>query len=190
VNRGIDFSSGKQLADLLLSDILPDIPKNTPLIIPDGSLGVVPFDMLVLNDAGKIVTDDKRPQTSGAEFFGARNPISYYQSITALTLARTLGKQKTTQDKLLVIADPVFEMKDARTQEKQSSTKLAGSEASIYEDLMTSVEDGNVGGFRFKRLPLTGNLAENLNTAFKGSCALYKGLKANKGSFVKDIALN
>jgi len=132
----------------------------------------------------------KRPQTSGAEFFGDRNPISYYQSITALTLARTLGKQKTTQDKLLVIADPVFEMKDARTQEKQSSTKLAGSEARMYEDLMTSVEDGNVGGLRFGRLPLTGNLAENLNTAFKGSCALYKGLKANKGSFVKDIALN
>jgi len=61
VNRGIDFSSGKKLTDILLSDILPDIPKNTPLIIiPDGSLGVVPFEMLVLNDAGKIVTDDKK----------------------------------------------------------------------------------------------------------------------------------
>ena len=137
--------------------------------------------MLVLNDAGKIITDNKRPQTSGAEFFGDRNPISYYQSITALTLARTLGKQKKPKDKLLVIADPVFEMKDARTQEKESSTKLAGSEARMYEDLMTSVEDGNVGGLRFKRLPLTGNLAENLNTAFKGSCTLYTGSEGEQG---------
>ncbi len=84
-----DFKSGKKLSDILLSDILPDLPKNTPVIIvPDGSLGVVPFEMLVFNDGGKFIKDNKRPQTSGAEFFGDRNPISYYQSITALTLAR------------------------------------------------------------------------------------------------------
>ena len=186
-----DFSSGKKLTDILLSDILPDIPKNTPLIIIlDGSLGVVPFEMLVLNDAGKIVTDDKKPQTSGAEFFGDRNPISYYQSITALTLARTLGKQKKAQDKLLVIADPVFDMRDARAQETGSTTKLTGSEARMYKGLMAAIEEGNVGGLRFGQLPLTGNLAENLDTAFKGSCALYTGLKANKEAFVKDIAPN
>jgi CHAT domain-containing protein/tetratricopeptide (TPR) repeat protein len=183
-----DFGSGNELADLLLADILPDIPKNTPLIIiPDGSLGVVPFEMLVLNDGGKIVTDDKRPQTSGAEFFGDRNPISYYQSITALTLARTLGKQKKTQDRLLVIADPVFEMKDARAQGKKSETKLTGTEASFYEDLMASVEEGKVGGLRFTRLPLTGELAENLSTSFKGACTLYTGLKANKDTFMKEV---
>ena len=186
-----DFSSGKELADLLLSDILADVPKNTPLIIiPDGSLGVLPFEMLVLNNAGKIVTDEKRPQTSGAEFFGDRNPISYYQSITALTLARTLGKQKQPQDKLLVIADPVFDMRDARAQETGSSTKLTGSEASMYKGLMAAIEEGKMGPLRLPQLPLTGKLAENLNTAFKGSCTLYTGLKAYKGAFMKDIAPN
>ena len=146
--------------------------------------------MLVLNNAGKIVTDEKRPQTSGAEFFGDRNPISYYQSITALTLARTLGKQKQPQDKLLVIADPVFDMRDARAQETGSSTKLTGSEASMYKGLMAAIEEGKMGPLRFGQLPLTGNLAENLNTAFKGSCALFTGLKADKGAFMKDIAPN
>ncbi|MGO9116169.1 MAG: tetratricopeptide repeat protein, partial [Desulfomonilaceae bacterium] len=35
-----DFSSGKKLSDILLADILPDLPKDTPvIIIPDGSLG-------------------------------------------------------------------------------------------------------------------------------------------------------
>ena len=39
-----DFASSKKLADLLLGDILSDLPKDTPVIIvPDGSLGVVPF---------------------------------------------------------------------------------------------------------------------------------------------------
>ena len=43
-----DFASGKKLSDLLLADILSDLSKNTPvIIIPDGSLGVVPFEMLV-----------------------------------------------------------------------------------------------------------------------------------------------
>ena len=186
-----DFGSGKKLTDILLSEILPDIPKNTPvIIIPDGSLGVVPFEMLVLNDAGKIITDNKKPQTSGAEFFGDRNPISYYQSITALTLARTLGKQKKAQDKLLVIADPVFDKMDVRTQETGSSTKPTGAEARMYKGLMVAIEEGELGGLRLKQLPLTGNLAENLNTAFKGSCALYTGLKADKGAFMKDIAPN
>src|SRR5208283_203514 len=55
-----DFISGKKLSDLLLADILSDLPKNTPVIVvPDGSLGVVPFEMLVLNDGGKVITDNK-----------------------------------------------------------------------------------------------------------------------------------
>ena len=72
--KSFDFASGKKLADLLLADILPDLPKDAPLIvIPDGPLGVVPFEMLVLNDGGKIVTDKTIPYVTGAEFFGDRN---------------------------------------------------------------------------------------------------------------------
>ena len=55
-----DFAAGKKLSDMLLADVLPALPKDTPLIIiPDGSLGVVPFEMLVLNDKG---TDRKGRQ--------------------------------------------------------------------------------------------------------------------------------
>ncbi len=92
-----DFTCGRQLADLLLSDILPDLPKDAQLlIVPDGPLGVVPFEMLVLNQGGKVGTYKTIPYVTGAEFFGERNPISYYQSVTALTLARTLGKHQKT----------------------------------------------------------------------------------------------
>ena len=64
------------------------------------------------------------PNVEGAEFFGDRNPISYYQSITALTLARNFAKQKGSGKKLLVMCDPVFSPDDPRakaaaTQHKQ-----------------------------------------------------------------------
>jgi tetratricopeptide (TPR) repeat protein len=186
--KAFDFNADKRLSDLLLADILPDLPKGASVIIvPDDCLGTVPFEMLVINSGGEIKTDSGIPYVSGAEFFGDRNPISYYQSITALTLARTLGTNQRPQDRLLVVADPVCQMKDARVQEGGSSTKLTGVEARLYEDLMATVEDGKVGGLSFYRLPLTGPLAENLNTAFKGSCTLYTGLKANKQTFMKEV---
>jgi CHAT domain-containing protein len=189
--KTFDLVAAKRLSDLLLAEILPDLPKGVPVIIvPDDCLGIVPFEMLVLNSGGEIKTDRPIPYTSGVEFFGDRNQLSYYQSITALTLARTLGKQKQSQDRLLVIADPVFAMRDARVQERSSGTRLTGVEARVYEDLMATVEDGKVGGLRFNRLPLTGDLAESLSTSFKGTCTLYTGLKASKATFMKEISPN
>ena len=76
--KSFDLASGKQLSDLLLGDILPGLPSGmSVIIVPDGSLGVIPFEMLVLSDGGKIVTDTKLPRVFGADFFGDRNPISY-----------------------------------------------------------------------------------------------------------------
>ena len=133
-----DFFSGKKLSDMLLADILSDLPKDTPLIIiPDGSLGVVPFEMLVLNDGGKVITDGKVPWTSGAEFFGDRNPISYYQSVTALTLGTTLGKQQKSGDRLLALVDPVFAAEDARLVKVAAENRRAVLDKLTGEKLMS-----------------------------------------------------
>ena len=72
--------------------------------------------MLPLNSGGSIAERNDIPCVTGTEFFGDRNPVSYDQSITALSLARTLGKAKGSGDKLLVMADPVFDLKDQRAQ--------------------------------------------------------------------------
>jgi len=110
-----NFEAGKKPADLLLSDVLDELPAGVPVIIvPGGSLGIVPFELLVLNDGGKVQTDKKPPYVTGAEFFGDRNPLSYCQSITALTLARTLGKQQKPGDRTLAMVDPVFSPEDVR----------------------------------------------------------------------------
>ncbi len=181
-----DFQSGKRLSDLLLADILPDLPKNTPVIIvPDGSLGVVPFEMLVLNDGGRVVTNGNRPQTSGAEFFGDRNPISYYQSITALTLARTLGKQEKPGQKLLAMVDPVFSSDDPRLVKlaKQEKDKLL---ATLPKDLTMSIETES--GLTFHRLPLTAELGESLKKSDPSRTDLYEGMTAKKSVLLgKDL---
>ncbi len=186
--KAFDFSAGKELADLLLGDVLPHLPAGEPLIIvPDDSLGVLPFEMLVLNDGGEVRTDKEIPYVTGAEFFGDRNPISYYQSITALTLARTLGKQKKPQERLLVMADPVFRLQDARAQ-KAPQVKVARKDKEYYADLMVAVEEAGGGDFVFNRLPLTGELAEKLEKIYRDKADIFTGLKASKRTFLGEIA--
>lgn len=187
--KSFDFQAGKKLADLLIAPLLGDLPEGTPLIVvPDDSLGVLPFEMLVLNEGGKVNAEKQIPYVTHATFFGDRNTISYYQSITALTLARTFGKRKVTGKKLLVVADPVFKMQDRRAQKKRKVIKLAGVQADTYRSLMAAVEDGEVGSLRFNRLRLTAELAEGLRKAYRGNATVYTGLDANKKDFLNRIA--
>jgi CHAT domain-containing protein len=175
--KAFDFTSGKKLSDILLSDILADLPKVTPLIvIPDDSLGVLPFEMLVLNDGCKIATDKKIPCTTGAEFFGDRNPISYYQSVTALTLDRTFGKHKRTAKKALVMDDPVFSPEDDRLKRigQSKKTELMGSLPDKLMSIKTEL------GLTFPRLPLTGELGESLKKLEPRRTEEYSGMEACK----------
>ena len=177
-----DFASGKKLSDVLLEDILPDLPKDAPvIIIPDGSLGVVPFEMLVLNNNGKIVTDKEIPQTSGAEFFGDRNPISYYQSVTALTLARTLGKRNKTGEKTFAMVDPVFTLNDPRIANypKQAQEKLA---TTLPKNLLGPMKEQN--SITFERVQLTSHLGESLKNADPSRTDIYEGMDAKKSVIV------
>ena len=188
--KSFDFVSGKKLSDLLLGDILSDLPRDTPvIIIPDGSLGVVPFEMITLNNTGKIVTDEAIPQISGAEFFGDRNPISYYQSVTALTLVRTLGSKIKPGSKLVVIADPVFQMTDARAQQA-SETKITEKDRARSIELMATIEDSSQGTLRFNRLEKTSALADNLGALYGSDCLALKGLSASKAEFMSKVVPN
>jgi hypothetical protein len=176
--REFDFAAGKQLADLLLSDMLPEIPKDAPLIIvPGGSLGVVPFEMLVLNDGGRIATRDNMPAVVAAEFFGDRNPISYYQSVTALTLARQFGKLKTGTDKALVMDDPVFNTDDARWKQKSHELKLSQLDVAPTR-LLSSMKTEL--GLVFERLPRTGDLGRELKKLEPNRTEEFSGMEASK----------
>ncbi|MGC8659587.1 MAG: CHAT domain-containing tetratricopeptide repeat protein [Desulfomonilaceae bacterium] len=173
----------------LLEQALADVPKGTPIIIiPDGSLALLPFEALV---TGGKVTWNKGANgidcPEGLTFLGDEHPISYYQSITALTLARTIGSMDKPKDQLLVIADPVFDLKDQRAQEA-IQCQVAEREKKNNLELMQTIEDCSSGSFRFKRLPQTGVLADNLSKIYGANCITLTGIKANKVDFLTKIA--
>ncbi len=192
----VPLAAGKRLSDLLLSDILDDLPQHVPLIIvPDGSLGTLPFEMLVLNDKGNIKTDRDIPYVSGAEFFGDRNTISYCQSVTALTLARVHAKAKLPKPGLLVMADPVFQEKDERTASVPKEQPPTGAATSVLKwlNLMAAEEDGpmGVGGLKlpsFLRLGRTRQLAYDLENLYKGPSKICVDFDASKSNFLKNIS--
>jgi len=184
-----DLAAGKKLADLLLGYVLPHLPEKAHvIIIPDDCLGVLPFEMLALSDSGEVKTDKATPYVTGATFLGDIHSVSYEQSVTALTLARTYHTVRTSPDKVLVMADPVFHMRDTRAQEAQSSSKPVGAAAKSRMKLMAEVEKGELGTLRYARLPLTGELAGSLEKIYGGSCDLYTGLNATKQNFFDTVS--
>jgi len=178
-----NFATGKKLADILLGEVLAHLPRDARVIVvPDESLGVLPFEMLVLNDGGAVKTDGEFPTVAGAEFFGERNSITYYQSVTALTLTRTFRKQQRPSERLLAIVDPIFSIDDprlAKISRKEREKLLATIPAEILMSIRKQV------GITFPRLPLTGELGENLKKTDPGKTDLYEGLQATKKILVK-----
>jgi tetratricopeptide (TPR) repeat protein/CHAT domain-containing protein len=189
--KSFDLTAGKKLSDLLLSDVLEGLPKNISLlIVPDDSLGTLPFEMLVLNDKGTIKTDKDLPYISGADFFGDRNLISYSQSVTALTLSRIHAKSKAKEAGLLAIADPVFHEKDERTAKAGKMDAPTGVMASLFKrlNLMAAENDPQMGGLKFQRLSMTGELAQTLAEQGKKNAKVCIGFDATKTNFLGTIA--
>jgi CHAT domain-containing protein len=146
--------------------------------------------MLVTADGGEIRTDRRIPYVAGARFLTDRNRIYYYQSLTALTLARTLSGRKADQEnRLLVTADPVFEMRDPRAQQVRSSAAVPGSTGvRRYTDLMAAMEEAGGGAGSIERLLLTGELADKLRTMYGGRSDVFTGMETSKAKFLKDVA--
>ncbi len=176
--NAFDFASGKKLSDILLADILPLLPKGDPLIIvPDDSLGVLPFEMLVLNTGGKVVMDKKFPKVVGTEFFGDRNPISYNQSVTALTLARNFPKHKTVGQRLMVMDNPIFSADDPRFRKIAHQKRIAALSPLTKDNLLSIKKEKKMD---IERLPLTGTLGDFLQKAYAGKTDRYTGIEASK----------
>ncbi|MFH0824893.1 MAG: CHAT domain-containing tetratricopeptide repeat protein, partial [Pseudomonadota bacterium] len=179
--KSFDFSSGRKLADLLVGDVLKALPEKTPvMVVPDDSLGVLPFEMLVMNDGGRVVADQAVPVTEGATFFVERNPTFYYQSVTALALARTYQTGKAAGTKVLVMNDPVFSPDDPRIkkQEQEKEKKLLDK-----LDSLMSLDPSQLG---FLRLPMTGELGEFIKALDPSATTMLSGLQASKQSLLKE----
>jgi tetratricopeptide (TPR) repeat protein len=175
--KEFDPDLGQALYNGLLARVLLDVPKGAPLlIIPDGPLAALPFEALVV--AGKAVWKEGNagPYPEGLTYLGDVYPISYYQSITALSLARTLGSNERPPSKTLVIADPVFDTADPRL--KTASIEERTKMLAALPDTLMSIK--NQTGISFSRLSQTSELADNLKRISPGNTDLFTGLQATK----------
>jgi len=146
------------------------------VIIPDGVLAALPFEALVMGGMATWKEGAHGNYPDGLQYVGDVYPISYYQSITALTLARTLGKKTAPGKRLLVMADPVFSSEDDRvkTMSVKKKQKLL---ASLPQKLMSIKSEI---GLAFPRLQRTGDLGESLKKLYSGRIDLFTGMKARK----------
>ena len=181
-----DFQSGKKLSDLLLGGILDLLPAGTSVtVVPDDSLALLPFEALPLNERGRVETDSNIPHVSDCQFFGDRNPVSYYQSVTALTLARNHAKPAPSGERFLIVADPVLLTTDSRFRNNGPENKAVDRHlAAMYTNLLS----GTAGTELSRRAALTGDLARNLKRLYGAESEVFTGMDANKKKLLTEIA--
>lgn len=176
--KSFNLDLGNQIGSLLLKDLIQHVPEGSALIIaPDECLGMLPFEMLPLDGTGRIRTDGRIPSVIGVKFLGDRNPVCYVQSITALTLGRTLASRNQESNRMLVLADPVFDSNDERAL-KSRPQPISQSDALYFNELMSPLASG--GNFVFARLQRTSDLAEYIGGLFPGASEALTGFDASK----------
>ena len=96
---------GHSLYNLLLAEAFQGITPGTPIIIvPDGILGMLPFETLVLTP-GRDVKDTR--------FVGETWQLSYAQSATVLAFLRTLAPSAAPHT-LFALGNPIYDPQDPR----------------------------------------------------------------------------
>ena len=108
INREPDRFSlpqAQELYDLLLAEALAEVKEtDRVIIVPDGILGLLPFEALVLKEG----TDLK-----DSVFVGDQYTLTYYQSAAVLALKRRLKEQRAGRP-LFALGNPVFSPQDDR----------------------------------------------------------------------------
>ncbi|MGC9046085.1 MAG: tetratricopeptide repeat protein, partial [Thermodesulfovibrio sp.] len=95
----------KKLYDILLSEALNEVKENEKIIIvPDGILGVLPFEALVIKEGTGI---------KDSIYIADKYTITYYQSATILAFQRIL-KEISPEKTLFALGNPVFSRDDPR----------------------------------------------------------------------------
>ena len=136
--KKFSVKGAKELYNILLSPALKDIKESDKIIIiPDGILGLLPFEALVIKE-GKGVDD--------SIYVGDRYNMTYYQSATVLALQRLL-KDVTAKRTFFALGNPIYNEKDRRyiayKEGKTKPVRLAKNvEEYAFRSLAASVDWG------------------------------------------------
>lgn len=178
-----DPSLGKSLYDLVFHSFISYMKEGeSVIIVPDEILATLPFETLVvgLSGAAKTGAGKYGPYPEGVKYLGDSYRISYYQSGSALSLARTIKKRvATNKEKMLVVADPVFDLADGRIQKKMEVAKPDDFQLNLRrvvgENWQTSKKETV-----FPRLEATGRIADELGKSYGKAVDLLRGSEATE----------
>ena len=98
------------------------------IIVPDGILGLLPFESLVIPDRNIQGQVKEGKDYKDSLYVGDRYQISYYQSATVLALQRNL-KERKTERPLFALGNPIYTKEDPRYlawKENKKTTMVAG----------------------------------------------------------------
>jgi tetratricopeptide (TPR) repeat protein len=137
--KEFSIKNASTLHDILLSEALKDIKKDDKIIIiPDGILGLLPFEALVIKK-GKGIDD--------STYVGDRYSLNYYQSATVLALQRLL-KDVVAKKPLFALGNPIYSKRDRRYiahkegKSKPARVRLARKEEYAFRSLAARKEWG------------------------------------------------
>jgi CHAT domain-containing protein/tetratricopeptide (TPR) repeat protein len=150
------------LYDKLIAPVQPLLPKRL-YIVPDGVLGYVPFEALLLR------ADARADRFNEHHYFGKDHIISYAYSATLLREMRAKKHRKEPQGKVLAMA-PFF-----RGDARQLSEAVASGEA-----LLALRSD------TLRALPDSGDEALRIAKAYKGKSLI--GKEATKAAFEREAS--
>jgi CHAT domain-containing protein/Tfp pilus assembly protein PilF len=135
---GFSVPQAKQLSDLLLAGVLPEVKESDRVIIvPDGILGLLPFEALVLKPGQNL---------QGSVFVGDKYNLTYYQSAAVLALKRRLREEPASRP-FFALGNPVFSEKDERCRAGQAVAQpgnvvLRKGKATAFRALATQADWG------------------------------------------------
>jgi CHAT domain-containing protein/Tfp pilus assembly protein PilF len=177
------------LYDRLMADVLKKVPEGNPLtVIPDGMIALLPIEALVVGGTTNWRTGLRGDYPEGLTYVGDLHPIVYYQSLTALTLVRSLKQTTQGTGRTLVMADPVFGVTDARFRDAQPATSLAQKEERRQVVLLGAIRGDGDAQSELPRLSGTAKLAEILGKLYGPGSDVYTGLDATKSRLIETIA--
>jgi CHAT domain-containing protein/tetratricopeptide (TPR) repeat protein len=182
-------SKATALSRMLLGPAVTQLGKRRLIIVADGALQYIPFEIL------PVESSDRREETSASPFANQGCPermatlvteheVVYLQSASMLAaLRQEKGGLESRQQDIVVLADPVFTRDDprvpleAREEGNQGIPEIA--------ELQRSLRDisGQGGDLNFSRLPSTLEEARSIvQAAPLGSTLLITGFQASKSA--------
>jgi tetratricopeptide (TPR) repeat protein len=197
----MDLAAGRDLASLLLTqDVRRHVePGRSLIVVPDDCLEVLPFEMLIMEKGGTITLQKGLPLALDVPFLGNTNPVVYFQSLTAMNVARQRPKAKSTQGKVLVIADVIVPKEEASPSSMQDRAQSKPAREYV-ETLAIPTQSSSSGETRllspgtyldlrdeFGPLPETRSLAKTAREVFKTRAVVMEREQATLKGFQEKV---